>query len=330
MVDRLARIILRALVLSAFLGLLAASAHAADSVRLAVQKTGTLAWELDVIRAHGLDKQAGINIVTLELAAPEAGKIALRGGSADIIVSDWLWVSRERHLGANLVFYPYSSAVGAVMVAAASPAKTLADLKGKLIAVAGGPLDKSWLLLQGATRQDGIDLKAQARVNYGAPALLAEKALQGEFDATLNYWNFCAALEAKGMRRLASIADILPRLGAKGSVAMIGYVFDAAWAAKNRAIVDRFLDVTRQAKEILASSDAEWQRIAPLIGTADAATLRVYRDRYREGIPRRPVADEEEDARGLYRVLARIGGAELVGPADELAAGTYHRPPTRP
>ena len=67
---------------AAVLGLLAASAHAADSVRLAVPKTGTVAWELDVIRAHGLDKQAGINIVALELAAPEAGKIALRGGSA--------------------------------------------------------------------------------------------------------------------------------------------------------------------------------------------------------------------------------------------------------
>ena len=32
------------------------------------------------------------------------------------------------------------------------------------------------------------------------------------------------------------------------------------------------------------------------------------------GIPRRPVADEEADARVLYRVLAAIGGRELVGP----------------
>jgi len=32
----------------------------ADSIRLAVQKTGTVSWELDVIRAHQLDKQAGI------------------------------------------------------------------------------------------------------------------------------------------------------------------------------------------------------------------------------------------------------------------------------
>ena len=39
-----------------------------------------------------------------------------RGGSADLIVSDWLWVTRERGLGAALVFYPYSSALGAVMV----------------------------------------------------------------------------------------------------------------------------------------------------------------------------------------------------------------------
>jgi len=314
------------LCLVALAGLFAAPASAADTVRLAIQKTGTVAWELAVIRAHGLDRQAGLDIVTLELAAPEAGKIALRGGSADIIVSDWLWVSRERQLGAKLVFYPYSSAVGAVMVAAGSPARSLADLKGKSLAIAGGPIDKSWLLLQGAMKQDGIDLRNEARINYGAPALLAEKALQGEFDATLNYWNFSASLEARGMRRLASIADILPKLGASGDVAMIGYVFDETWAARNRGAVERFLDVTRKAKDILASSDAEWQRIAPLIGTSDANALKIYRDRYREGIPRRSIADEEEDARRLYRVLARLGGAELVGPADALAAGTYYRP----
>ena len=33
----------------------AINAAAADRIRLAVQKTGTLAWELDVIKTHGLD-----------------------------------------------------------------------------------------------------------------------------------------------------------------------------------------------------------------------------------------------------------------------------------
>jgi len=82
--------------------------------------------------------------------------------------------------------------------------------------------------------------------------------------------------------------------------------------------------MTRKAKEILATSDAEWEKIAPLTGAPDAATLHAYRDRYREGIPRRPVADEEADARILYRVLAESGGPELVGPAPELASGTFY------
>ena len=308
------------------LALAVAPAAAADTVRIAAQKTGTLAWELAVVRAHGLDRQAGLDIVTADLATPEAGKIALRGGSADVIVSDWLWVSRERTLGSKLVFYPYSSAVGAVMAAPTAPIQTLADLKGRSLAVAGGPLDKSWLLLQAALKQDGVELKTQARIAYGAPALLAAKTLRGEFDATLNYWNICADLEAKGLRRVGGIEDILPKLGARGASAMLGYAFDERWAAQNRDAVARFIAATRKAKEILASSDDEWQRIGPLAGVTDPAALKILRDRYRAGIPRRPIADEEADARILYGVLAQVGGAELVGPARELAPGTFYRP----
>jgi NitT/TauT family transport system substrate-binding protein len=316
------RILLAAIILA---GTSSAPSRAAETVRIAVQKTGTFAWELAVIRAHGLDGKADLTIQVSELASPEAGKIALRSGGADVIVSDWLWVSRERGLGAKLTFYPYSSALGAVMVPNSSSIRTLADLKGRKLAVAGGPIDKNWLLLRASMKQDGIDLKSESTIAYGAPPLLAAKTLSGEMDATVNFWNFCAALEAKGFRRLAGIEDLLPKLGAKGRTAMIGYVFDEGWGNANRDAVARFIAMTREAKEILATSDAEWERIAPLTGAADAATLRAYRDRYREGIPRRPIADEEADARVLYRVLAAIGGQELVGPTQELDPGTFYR-----
>jgi NitT/TauT family transport system substrate-binding protein len=296
----------------------------AETIRLAAQKTGTFAWELAVIHAHGLDRKANLTIEVLELASPEAGKIALRAGNADIMVSDWLFVSRERALGAKLTFYPYSSALGAVMVPAASPIRTLADLRGRKLAIAGGPIDKSWLLLQASLKQDGIDLNSEATIAYGAPPLLAAKTLDGEMDATLNYWNFCAALEAKGFRRLVGMEDILPKLGARGRIAMVGYVFDETWGDANKDTVARFIAMTRAAKEILSTSDAEWETIAPLTGASDAATLRAYRDRYREGIPRRSIADEEADARILYRVLAGVGGRELVGPAQELDPGTFY------
>src|SRR6267154_5253279 len=221
---------------------------AAETIKVAVQKTGTFSWELAVIRAHGLDKQANLAIEVSELASPEAGKIALRSGTADIIVSDWLWVSRERSLGAKLTFYPYSSALGAVMVPASSPIRSLADIRGRKLAVAGGPIDKSWLLLQAQVKQDGIDLKSDATIVYGAPPLLAAKMLDGEMDATINYWNFCAALEAKGFRRLVGIEDMLQSLGAKGRIAMVGYVFDEDWGNAHRDLLARFIAMTRTAK----------------------------------------------------------------------------------
>ena len=304
----------------------AASSCATETVRVAVQKTGTFAWELAVIRAHGLDREANISIDVSELASTEAGKIALRSGNADLILSDWLWVSRERSLGAKLAFYPYSSALGAVMVPASSPIRSLADIRGRKLAVAGGPIDKSWLLLQAQAKRDGVDLKSDATIVYGAPPLLAAKMAGGEMDATVNFWNFCAVLEAKGFRRLVGIEDLLPKLGAKDRIAMVGYVFDENWGNAHRDLLARFLAVTSKAKDILSTSDADWETIAPLTGASDPATLRAYRDRYREGIPRRAIADEEADARVLYRVLAEAGGRDLVGTAQELAPGTFYHP----
>jgi NitT/TauT family transport system substrate-binding protein len=300
-------------------------AMAADRIRLVAQRTGSLAWELDVIKAHGLDKKANLDLDILELASTEAGKVALKGGSADIIVSDWTWVARERALGDALLYYPYLSTLGAVMVPGGSPIRDVVDLKGKKLAVAGGPIDKSWLLLRALALQSGLDLRSAATVVYGAPPLLSQKALQGETDATLTFWNFCADLEAAGQKRAIAMDDVLHRLGAGGPVAMLGYVFDGAWAAKNRAALDRFLDASRQAKEILASTPAEWQRLAPRIGITDPATLALYRTGYSEGIPRRPLAQEQADARSLYHILADIGGAELVGPARELEAESFYR-----
>ena len=312
---------LAAFCLVIFAGLSPASA--ADMLRIAAQKTGTFGWVLEVIKDHGLAEKAGLDLEVTELASTDAGKIAMMGGSADIVVSDWLWVSRERTLGSDLTFYPYSSSLGAVMVPQQSPIKTLADLKGKKIGVAGGQLDKSWLLLQAVAKNSSLDLETDSTVVYGAPSLLFQKALQGESDANLNFWNFCAELEARGFKRLVSMEDIEKDLGAAERVSMVGYVFDEAFAARHRDALRRFFAVTRQAKDVLATSDEAWQKLAPRVGITDPAELAGYRKAYVEGIPHRPVAAEIEDARKLYRILAEVGGMQLVGPSNELAPGTY-------
>jgi NitT/TauT family transport system substrate-binding protein len=311
------------------LGAGAVPALAAETLRIGLQSTGTFAWQLDVIRRHGLADRAGLNLKISEYASPDAGKLALNSGSVDLAIVDWLWVARARALGAKLLFYPYSSAVGAVMVKDNSPVRGIDDIKGRVLAVAGGPLDKSWLIVQAAAARRGIDLKRDATLEYGAPPLIYEKLQQGEAEASLNFWNFCARLETQGYRRILDVRDAEAALGLKEPVALIGYVFSEQFAADHRSAIDRFIAAAREANDIMLRSDEEWDALRPLMKAEDDRTFVAYRDRTREGIPRRSIAAEQTDARALFRALARAGGEDLVGPSQELDGNLYYQPASR-
>ncbi|HSV01126.1 MAG TPA: ABC transporter substrate-binding protein, partial [Roseiarcus sp.] len=250
---------------------LAPRAEAADRLRIAIQKTGTAAWELAVIKARGLDKAANLDIETIELASTEAGKVALMGGAVDLVVEDWLWAARERALGDKLLFTPYSTALGAVMAPKDSPVHGVADLAGRTIGVAGGPLDKSWILLRAAALGQGLDLTREAKPSYGAPPLIAAKLIQGETEAGLEYWNFAADLEGRGFRRAIEMADVEKALGASGPVAMIGYVFSEGFAASHTDALRRFFTAAAQARQILRDDPSAWAPIKARLRLTDDA-----------------------------------------------------------
>jgi len=301
----------------------AAPALAGDTLRLALQKTGTANWEIAVIKAFGLDREAGLTLETTELATPEAGKIALQGGSADLIVSDWLWVARERAQGAKLTLSPYSTGVGAVLTK--NPAiRGIADLAGKKLGVSGGPLDKSWLLLKAYALKNGVDLEKSATLVYGAPPLIAEKAQEGEIDAALAFWNFAVDLEGKGFARPIEIAEVEKALGATGPVVITGYVFNEDFARTHADALKRFFAIAAKARTLIATDDKAWNIAVQRLGAKDAATLDLYRRRYVAATPKRSVADEAHDAAALYSVLAEIGGEKLVGPGKTLPPGTFY------
>ncbi len=187
-----------------------AHAAAATPIRVGVLGFGTVNWELEVMRSHELAKKRGVDLVIVPLASGDASTIALQGGSVDVIVSDWLWVSRQRADNNKFSFVTYSNAVGSVIVDKDSAIKTLADLKGKKLGISGGPNDKIWLLLRAYSQRNlGADLAATALPTFGAPPLLNELMQRQQLDAVLNTWAYTARLEAKGMTRLIELPEIL-------------------------------------------------------------------------------------------------------------------------
>jgi NitT/TauT family transport system substrate-binding protein len=311
-----------ALIASSF-GAAAQQANERETVRVGILQYGTVSWELDAMTRNGIDERHGIDVELVPFAGEDASNVALQAGAVDMIVSDWLWVSRQRATGADFTFAPYSTSVGSMMVSADSDLQELVDLKGRTIGVAGGPLDKNWLLIQALAKREGVDLSAENEVVFGAPPLLMAKAESGELDAVLNFWHYAARLEAQGFRTLISGTEAAMAMGASGPVAAIGWVFRDSFAEENPEAIEGFLAASRQTKALLKSSDAAWTELAPLVKAEDERTLDVLRDRYREGIPQRSAAEEVKDTRALYRVLADIGGERLVGPSPELFDGTY-------
>ncbi len=301
----------------------AAFAATPTQIRVGVLGFGTVNWELEVMLRHEFAKKRGVDLVVVPLASGDASTIALQGGSVDVIVSDWLWVSRQR-ADANLFsFVTYSNAVGSIIVDKDSPIKTLADLKGKKIGVSGGPSDKIWLMLRAHSQRNlGADLANTALPTFGAPPLLNELMQRQQLDAVLNTWAYTARLEAKGMQRLIELPDILAGLGVKGAIPLIGWVFREDWAAKNKDALNAFFSASNEAKQLMLTSDDEWLKLKPKMKAENDAIFVSLRDKFRAGIPQcgpNPMADITL----TYKVLADIGGEKLVGKATQLSKDTF-------
>ncbi|TIL70140.1 MAG: ABC transporter substrate-binding protein, partial [Mesorhizobium sp.] len=85
---------------------------ATNRVRIGVLKFGTVSWALDTLKHHRFDGANGIDLEVVDFAGEDATNVALLAGAIDMIVSDWLWVSRQRSEGVDLTLVPYSTDVG--------------------------------------------------------------------------------------------------------------------------------------------------------------------------------------------------------------------------
>lgn len=304
--------------------LLTASGAAAEKLRVGVLQFGTVSWELDVITHHDLFESSTHELEIVPLGSKNAVSVSLQAGAVDIIVSDWLWVSSERDSGKDYRFFPYSVALGALMIRPDRAVATFADLGGKSMGVAGGPVDKSWLLLRAYSRKTtGRSLTDLVKPSFAAPPLLNELMVRGDLDSVLNYWHYAAQLESAGMQTLITMDDVLAELGVDAPVAMIGWVFSESWANRNTEALHAFLDASMRAKKLLLNSDREWQRIKPLIKVTDDEALWRLRDAYRAGIPRSFGEAEVAASRRVFEILRSEGGAALTGDSTELNPGTF-------
>lgn len=307
------------------LGLFSTLGISADKphIRIGVMASGTLAWELAVMNQEGLLDKADFQLEPVTLANQQAGKVALQAGSVDIIISDWIWVSSMRAEGSDLSFYPYSTSAGGLIVPADSNIKTLADLSGKKLGIAGGELDKNWSILQALALKQGVNLNQSVEKSFGAPPLLNQQLANHKIDALLTYWQFAARLTAQGYQQLLSGEDMLQQLGIAESVPSLGYVFKQSWANQHKPALQQFLATSQTAKQTLCNADQAWQKVVKLTETDDPKTQQQLRTHYCQGIVKQWGATQQKAAENIYHILHQLEDNKLTEKSAQLQPGTF-------
>lgn len=294
-------------------------------LRVGALKFGSLSWLLQTIKDRKLDKANKLDMSVLELAGTGAAKIGLLSGDVDVVVSDWPWAMRQRSEGVPLKFAPYSSSLGALMVPADSPIKSIADLKGKRLGVAGTAIDKSWILLRAYSRKTlGEDIADFAGPIFGAPPLITEQIRQGRIDAALNFWTYSARLAGEGYVELLSMDAVLKGLEIDPVPALVGFVWNEKAIASKQPALEAFLETVDAGNQLLATSDAAWEPLKPLMKVESEAEFAALRKSYRDGIPQSWTEDTTKSADKLLNLLLEYGEGTLVGGATTFDAKLFH------
>lgn len=297
---------------------------ATASLKVTSVKFGSLSWLLDTVRHNGIDKANGLELSVLEVATNQAGPIALLADEADVIVSDWTWAMRQRGMGVNVKFAPFSAALGALMVPGDGKVGKLEDLKGKKLGVAGSAIDKSWLLLRGYSRKTlGRDIADIATPTFGTPPLLSEELRSGRLDGVLNFWTFAARLSSEGYVQLLRMDSVLKDLGIDPVPPMVGYIWKEETEAAKGPAIAAFLKCMQEGNALLAGSDEAWTRLTPLIKPKSDEELKAISKFYTSGIPRPWGEAETQSAQKLMGVLVDVGDQELVGQGTKFDADLF-------
>lgn len=293
-------------------------------IKIALQEGGTAAWEAAAMEALQIDEENKIRLKIRPVADSAAGQVALQSGEVNVILSDFVWTSLQRQQGADFTFVPHSLAVGGLMAMPDGKVKTVADLKGATIAAAGGPVDKSYLILQAYyAAKTGGDLTKDATINFGAPPLVNEQLTGGQADASLNFWHWNARALVAGAVPVVTVPDMLKELGVPKTPPLLGWVFSEKFAEKKPDVIQHFLDASFETKQALLTDDALWDKIRPVMKVDDDKLFIALRDAYRAGIVTSYTDEDIAAAKAAYALLAQYGGADLTGTNPELADGTF-------
>lgn len=291
-------------------------AQSAHTVRAGLQASGTFSWMLHAIEYFGIDRELDLSIDGVTYATKEATELALMAGDVDVTVDDFVNVVLMRSRGVPVrAVYPYTLALGGLLVRADSDIRSIADLRGRVIGAASLS-DKSLLILRVLTTSVyDFDPQFDSETMAAAAPLMTELALRGDMDAVLPFWHFAARMVGSGeFREIATVHGMLDELGMSSELPNLVVL---ANDETNREALGKFLQALDMAAERMKQDDGIWESILAegLYSLPDESLMVSVRERWEASLPNRWDDSIVAGLVELVEQMVRVAGADVVGTA---------------
>jgi NitT/TauT family transport system substrate-binding protein len=304
-----------ALMATAVAGTRGAWSQAAPTLRFAVIGSAGQAAVPYAIQQAGLDKKYGINVETIDFAAPGQQYTLFRSDAADVAGGNFVDLLRQRK-GGNAVqsvhgFQGYSNMF---VVKPGSPVREFADLKGKKVGMFGTTF-LDWLIVRAAGKKAyAVDLQTDAMPVPGAPPLLNQFLAKGEVEATLQFSSLTLGPVARGEQRVVTDLPALMSAAGFGSDPFyVQWIITEKWVKANPEAVRKLPAMLNEAYAVLKRDDALWPALAQRINITDPAVIAAYRDLGRRVNNPPYRAELIKPTQALLDAIIAIAGEQSVG-----------------
>lgn len=302
---------LPALLITGLLGVAPAGARAQETISVGFLK-GSSSLPMQVIEEQKLARKHGVTIQPKEFVDLGAMDRAFVLGEFEaylgLSLNTWGQYINQGYdfVGVVGTLHP----VGFLVVPAASPAKSLADLKGKRVGVYGIHGTSTAIFGVVASERFTLDIRKDVKLFGSAPPALPVLLAKGEIDAMLNLPFFVArAVASGGYRILMTPADEWQRLtGHTLPFTVAGVSRKTLGGKKNaiRGLVAAWQEAVTYVRQHPESLDAEMARA----NITDPAALKLTRELTIPGFMNSWTEKDVENVRVYWDLAAKKGFME--------------------
>jgi NitT/TauT family transport system substrate-binding protein len=270
------------------IGILAVATLAACGTASAQVKVqiGDLAQSLNEIASRamidqGIDRKYGIAAEYRAYPTLDGLFTAIRGKDVDVGFGGWTAIAQFRSKGfpVTMVFPVGRGVTVDVIVPAASPIKSIAELKGKKVGTFAGAAGTATVLFRViASKFHGFDPGKTGDLQFAGPGLLPALLDKGEIDAAVMFDPIAAKLIGSGKyRSIGNLADAY-KAGTGDDFLWIGYSTNDDFIKSNPEALTNFTRAWLEAIEYVKSNPAVFEAYGKKYGLEPAA-IALLRDR---------------------------------------------------